>query len=204
VLIPLAEAGYQVYGIDHDPNMLAILRKNTPTAVETTTHLIQADLSNFNIPKQFTLIILPCNTFSTLNTETQQTSLECIRHHLTPDGLLAISIPNPTVIAQLETNHEPEIESVFSHPSTGHPVQVSCDWEHINDQVTLNWHYDHLLPNGQVERLTTPISHYLTSTEEYMRQFTLARFTIEATFGDFDHSPYVTSSPNFIILAKKI
>jgi SAM-dependent methyltransferase len=204
VLIPLAEAGFRVFGIDLDPGMLAVLQENIPSSLETRITLTQADLASFHLDQQFSLIIVPCNTYSTLNVNIRNKALGCIHEHLKTGGLFTVSIPNPTILARLEPSDNPEIETIFTHPSTGYPVQVSCDWERGANQVIINWHYDHLLPDGQVERLTTTIKHFLTTSEEYRQEIVGAGFNIRAVYGNFDRSPYRSKSPNFIILAEKI
>ena len=204
VLIPLAEAGYRTVGIDNDPGMLAVLIDNLPASHKNKVEVLQADFASFHFNQQSSLIILPCNTYSTLNVGIRHQVLQCVRRHLKTGGFFAVSIPNPTILSRLESNDEPEIESIFPHPITGHPVQVSCDWERGAAQVILNWHYDHLLPDGRVERLTASIHHFLTTTEEYQQEIVNAGLRISAVYGNFDLSAYKSQSPNLIILASKI
>ena len=68
VLLPLAEAGHTVYGIDNAPNMLSFLRQRIPPELEDHIHLFEADMTHFSIDERFRLILLPCNTYSTFNT----------------------------------------------------------------------------------------------------------------------------------------
>jgi hypothetical protein len=184
--------------------MLAILKENIPLQVKANIQVIETDFSNFSIPQKFSLIMLPCNTFCTLKSKNRLSTVKCIQNHLKPNGIFAVSIPNPAVMAKLESNDESEIESVFAHPTTGNPVQVSCDWVQSTDQVTLNWHYDHLKPNGNVERLTKTVHYYSKTTDKYLQNFARSGLKIQSTFGDFDRSPYTATSPHLIILAMKI
>jgi SAM-dependent methyltransferase len=204
VLIPLAEAGFRVYGIDLDPGMLAVLKDNLSASHKDKADILEADFASFHLNQHFSLIILPCNTYSTLNVGIRHQVLQCVHEHLKAGGAFVVSIPNPTILASLEPSDDPEIESIFTHPSTGYPVQVSCDWERGATQVIINWHYDHLLPDGQVGRLTTTIKHFLITSEEYRQEIVDAGFNIRAVYGNFDRSPYKSKSPNFIILAEKI
>ena len=204
VLIPLAKAGHRIYGIDKDPGMLAVLKDNLPASDQNKVETLQADFASFQLHQQFPLIILPCNTYSTLNAGIRYQVLRCVHQHLKTGGSFAVSIPNPTTLARLDSNDESEIDSIFPHPSTGHPVQVSCDWERSASQVILNWHYDHLLPDGRVERLTTSIHHFLATTKEYRQEIANAGLRINGVYGNFDLSPYKSQSPNLILVASKI
>ncbi|MBU1661480.1 MAG: hypothetical protein KKD28_08400, partial [Chloroflexi bacterium] len=125
------------------------------------------------------------------------------RQHLTPNGLFAVSIPNPYALAALKSSPQSEVETIFTHPQSGNPVQVSCDWERTDTHVTLRWHYDHLLPDGQITRLTTSTLHHLTSVAAYRDEFNAAGFAITATYGNFDHALYTPASPYLIVTLKR-
>jgi SAM-dependent methyltransferase len=202
VLVPLATAGFTIYGLDLDPGMLEICCQGVPSPVAADVHTIQADLSSFKIETHFPLILLPCNTFSSLATEARKSTLACVYQHLSPEGLFAVSLPNPEILSQVDPSDHSEIEMTFPHPKTLNPVQVSYDINRTDHNVHIDWHYDQLLPDGQVDRVTVSTIHWLTTTTEYLNDFTQADFTVETLYGDFDYSPYSSNAPNLIILAK--
>jgi SAM-dependent methyltransferase len=204
VLIPLAEAGYSGYGLDNDPNMLAYLHQQLTPAIQKKLSTVLADLSSFQIKMHFPLIILPCNTFSTLGADDRRSALQCIHQHLPADGLFATSIPNPEILANLEPTDQAEIEMFFPHPRTLNPVQVSYIIGRTAQNITLHWYYDHLHPDGKVERVTVSTSHCLTTTAQYRNEFTSSGFLLSELYGDFDYSPHTPDSPNLIIIANKI
>jgi hypothetical protein len=93
-----------------------------------------------------------------------------------------------------------EVEETFLHPLSGNPVQVSSAWRRGAHQFTVTWHYDHLLPDGQVQRLTAQAVHSLEPPEAYFEAITQANLQIKATYGDFDHSSYTPESPYLILV----
>lgn len=201
VLIPLAKAAYHCIGIDNNLAMLKFLQANIYSKIQPPPLLIQSDISQFPLGMRFPLIILPCNTFSTLDGEHRKACLCCVRSHLKPEGTFAVALPNPEVLRHLPVRSEPEFEEEFIHPETGNPVQVSSSWQRTKPEFTLTWHYDHLHPDGTVERLTIEISHQLISAEDYFDEMRQAGLMILETFGDFDRSAYSADSPHLIILA---
>jgi SAM-dependent methyltransferase len=203
VLIPLAQDGHTVYGIDNSPDMLTFLRENVPGELATRLHIVETDMTNFQIDAQFRLILLPCNTYSTFPSKTRITMLTCVFQHLIPGGIFAVSMPNPTSLAALQTNEEPEIETIFSHPESGHPVQVSSTWMKKDNSLMFNWHYDHLIPDGQIERLTTTVQHHLDSVGDYITELITTGFTIKSTYRNFETGSYKPESSLLIILAQK-
>src|SRR5512139_3189739 len=91
VLIPLAQAGYHTIGVDHDSAMLKFLQTHFKLDMGHSPELIEADISEFDLARQFPLIILPCNTFSTLSNEQRVGCLSCVGKHLRHGGIFAVS-----------------------------------------------------------------------------------------------------------------
>jgi len=204
VLVPLVEAGHTVYGLENDPEMFVILHDQILSASAHNAHIFLKDIRTFQFDIKFPLVLIPCNTYSTFPTKERHAALVCVRDHLSSQGIFAISIPNPEVLSRLETSDQAEIDSSFLHPTTGHPVQVSCNWTRSKDNLTIHWYYDHLLPDGRVERRSISIRHFLTSTQEYLHELESAGLKISAIYGDFDYSPHTADSPNLIVVAQKL
>jgi hypothetical protein len=79
---------------------------------------------------------------------------------------------------------------------------VSSAWVRQGDLFTLSWHYDHLLPDGRVERLSVRVQHYLAPVEAYLAELRAAGLEIKGVFGNFDWSPYDAGvSPHLILTA---
>jgi SAM-dependent methyltransferase len=201
ITLPLILAGCRVTGLDLDRNMLAYHKALADQAGIAAPDLIQADLTNFNLDRQFPLIILPCNTYSTLDPTQRQAALNCIRSHLIPGGIFAASMPNPEWLTEIEDEQEIEIETVFIHPETRNPVQASNEWRREEGLLEICWHYDHLLPDGQVERHSQATRHHLASTDQYLDELTANHFHVD-TFGDFDRRPFSSELPYLIFAAR--
>lgn len=201
VLIPLAQAGHRAMGIDHDPAMLRFLQANISLQLKPAPMIIQADISRFNLAAHFPLIILPCNTFSTLGENIRLGCLDCVRKHLEYGGLFAFSIPNPELLKGLPERAEAEVEDEFTYPQTGHPVQVSSSWQRTKDTFNITWIYDHLLPDGRVDRLTVETAHQIIPVDTYLDEIRSVGMKVTATYGDFDCSEYCEDAPYLICMA---
>lgn len=204
VLLPLAQAGRQVVGIDNDGSMLSFLRNSIPGELSHRVSLVQADFTRLCLKLQFGLIIMPCNTYSTLTRADRRAALHCLRQQLTPAGLFAVSMPNPTLLAHLPTHGKPEIEETFYLPTTGQPVQVSSAWNRAQDVFTLNWYYDLLFPDGGVERMSACVKHQVTPVKELLEEMREIGFQPDTLYGDFDQSEYTQTADHLIILASPV
>jgi SAM-dependent methyltransferase len=203
VLIPLAESGLQVFGLDKDAGMLAILKRNLQPHLRQRVHVWLSSVTQFHLEKQFACILLPCNTLSTFSKLTRQAMLVNVRMHLQPDGIFAASLPNPELLRRLPATTEPEVEELFLHPRDGEPVQVSSYWKREGQSFRVFWNYDHLLPNGHVERVSAQIVHQLNSADVYFSELKVAGFTRLRVYGDFDRSEYTRRSPSLILIAAR-
>jgi SAM-dependent methyltransferase len=203
LLLPVARAGYRVYGLDNDASMLAVLKGHLADGLRPLATIWQADMAAFRLAIRFSLILLPCNTFSTLPADACRRTLANAFTHLRPGGLFAASLPNPTLLARLPAQPDPEVEEIFSHPLDGEPVQVSSAWQRNGGWFELDWFYDHLLPDGQVERTRVTVRHRLDSPGSYLKMIEEAGLTLESRYGDFDFSPYKPGSPNLILIAAR-
>jgi SAM-dependent methyltransferase len=201
VLIQLAEAGYRSLGMDHDLAMLRFLRERIGE-LKPLASIIASDITRFNLAVKFPLIILPCNTFSTLRKNERLACLDCTRRHLKPGGTFAVSVPNPASLARLRTHSDAVVEDEFLHPQTGNPVQVSSAWRRMKDTVRVTWAYDHLYPDGRVERVTSETLHHVTPANDYLDEIRSAGLKVVEVFGDFDRSPYREDSPYLIWVTK--
>jgi SAM-dependent methyltransferase len=202
VLIPMAVAGHRTIGLDRDPSMLTYLHGNIGVKVQVPPIVFIADLSRFHLADQFQLIILPCNTFSTLPVRSRRDCLWCVRNQLSAGGIFAVSLPNPELLLHLPSRSEIELEDEFFHPTTGNPVQVSSSWQRTKHAFNVTWIYDHLFPDGKVEHLVVTTTHRMTSVETYLSELQSVGLNVTEIFGDFDRSAFSSDSPHLIILGR--
>jgi SAM-dependent methyltransferase len=203
VLIPLAEAGFGITGVDHDPGMLAYLSSILPPRSQGRVTLLTANLVDFGIERKFALIFIACNTLNTLPEHDRVEVLRRVSHHLLPGGLFAASVPNFALLDDALDYGELEVEETFTHPVSGFPVQVSSEYEKQGDWLALRWHYDHLRPEGLVERHTIETRHALIGYKVYAGELARADLELTGCYGDYDRSAYLPDSPQLILMAKK-
>ena len=203
VLVPLAQVCPSTFGLDNDADMLAFLRRSLPPTLHSRINVWLADLAAFHLETHFPLIILPCNTYSTLPKEKRQKMLVLVQHHLEAGGIFAVSMPNPEYLLRLPATVESELEEIFPHPSDGEPVQVSSSWKRTGRIFVINWNYDHLLPDGRVARTPAQVRHFLESPQNHLEELTNAGFEKPLLLGDFDGSKYDNDSPHLILIASR-
>jgi SAM-dependent methyltransferase len=124
ILIPCLNAGADGDGLDLYESMLSRLRQKA-AALGLAPHLYQADMSDFQLPRRYALIMITFNAI--IHNMTQEAQIRCLercRQHLLPGGLLAFD----TFFPGLQTIGTPEktrvLEGELKDPRTGLPVRM--------------------------------------------------------------------------------
>jgi SAM-dependent methyltransferase len=196
----LLEQGYKVTGVDSDPEMLDFIRLNTEE--DENLKLIEADFIEYAGYQGHPLVILPCNTFSTLDAPQRARLLSQIYSNMDEGSVFCTSIINPELLVDLPDSEEPEVEMEIEHPGTGHPLQISAEWNSDAEKFYLTWHYDHLLVDGQVERVSQSTEHFKVRAEAFIGEFVEIGFELKL-IGDFEWNDFDDESQYLIIKAIK-
>jgi len=201
VTLPLAEAGYEVWGIDLSEEILGVLekkRKTLPGEADRRLHISRADMCDFDLNRKFALIIIPARSFGVLTTPQQQTDcLACVRKHLQPDGrfimnVMRLRLPNGTASPSPE---EIPTGKVID-PETGRrirrallPLPRGADVDNqVIDHETVFYIEQ---PDGSEERISDRITVALF-TEQQMRELLVSNgFEILEEMRGFDGRPIV-------------
>ena len=207
VLIPTAQAGIEVTGLDLSPHMLAVCRehlKSEPEAVHSRVKLVEGDMRQFELSRTFKLVTLPFRPFQHLTTvEEQLACLGCIRRHLAEGGKLILDIFNPSVESLVRQNFGEEMsdEPEFSMPDGRRVIRrhsvVSRDRTRQINYVELIYYVTY--PDGREERLVQafPMRYFFRFEAEHLLE--RAGFEVEQLYGDYDKSPYGAKYPGELI-----
>ncbi|MBN1352480.1 class I SAM-dependent methyltransferase [candidate division KSB1 bacterium] len=100
VLLPLANAGFEVHGIDLSENMLNVCRlKMKQQNLFDKIHLYRANMSNFEMErKDFTLVYIAVRSFMHIfNQKDQLACLAQVYRHLRPGGYFIVNVYAPNL-----------------------------------------------------------------------------------------------------------
>jgi len=212
VTLPLLKAGRIVVGVDRDLAALEYLKSTlggASDAVRQRARLVNEDILSFVPGISFGAVIIPCNTYSTFNPSGRLKLLKSASSWLGSGGKLIFSLANPLQTTEIfndlhDKRHvdSPEIEETITHPETGHPVQISSRLRSTADTLLWDWIYDHLHPNGQVEREMVTVEHFLVSKQEILSELQRENFEAVHCLGDYSGEPYSDSSPYLIVVCR--
>ncbi len=211
VLIPIAQAGVEIVGLDLSPHMLEVCRgrlKAESEEVRSRVQLVQGDMRQFELSRTFRLVTLPFRPFQHLTTvEDQLACLGCICRHLAEAGRLILDIFNPSLESLARQNFGEEIseEPEFSMPDGRRVIRrhkiVSRDAANQINYVELIYYVTH--PNGRQERLVQafPMRYLFRFEAEHL--LARAGFEVEQLYADYDKSPYGSKYPGELIFVAR-
>jgi len=209
VLVPLARAGLRVTGLDVSKAMLAVARRKLggePAEVSERVNLIHADMTQFDLGRQFGLVIIPFSAFQVLLTRSEQRAcLERCRAHLEAGRLLAIDVFNPQLIRLTSSAPVLEGPEEFSGPE-GETVRWSGETEYNLASQTLRsrWRYERTTSGGEttVSQHVLALHYFFRFEVEWMLE--ACGFEVEAVYGNFEGSAFAGDSPEMIFVARKM
>ncbi len=207
-LAPLAQAGFQIDGIDSSPAMLALARVKVAAVrgAERRVRLIEGDFTESLPAGRYRLAFALMNTFLHLaDQETQLAALEAWHEALAPGGLLLIDIFSPDVAELASLNGRLEWDRTWTDPSTGRQVMkfLARTLDPAEQRMQVTHIYDEMDVDGTVRRSVASFElRYLWRFEAELL-LEKAGFEVEAVYGDWEMGDYDSASDRMIFLARR-
>lgn len=198
ILIPTAEAGVGIVGLDASSAMLDVARtkisKLSPDA-QSRAELIEGDMRTFSLGRKFKLITIPFRAFLHLLTpDDQRTCLERIRKHLEDDGRLILNIFDTRLDAVVK-HATPLMEkrSDFTDPKSGRRivVWVTDRFDPEAQVISEDRIFEEISEDGVVlSRIYSPLTLCWIYRREMQYLLELSGFKVDALYGDFNRGPF--------------
>jgi len=213
ILLPIAQAGSAVVGLDRSPDMLTILRRKLAKLapeVQARVELVEGDMRAFSLDRDFSLITIPYRAFLHLLTpKAQRQALECIREHLADDGRLIFNIFDPSldmIVSSLGLGGTSlKRDSEFIHPETGNQVIVWYSGQYDPEIQLLNAYFifEEIDSNGRVlQKIYNPLTLRYVHRYEMRYLLELSGYKVEALYGDFQRGPFRYSGEQIWVVRK--
>lgn len=208
VAIRLAEAGYNVVGLDHSSPMLKISQVKSEGI--DNVRWVLADMRSFKLDETFGLIIIPGHAFQNLNSPVEQVScLKSIRQHLKAGGTLVIHLDHQNIgwLGEISEEKKGVFESAeqFIHPIRSSRIHTSRAWsyEPSTQTATVETVWDELDSSAQIiDRVESgPIQLHCVFRFEMEHLLALLGYSIQAVYGDFHRQQLTDDSSEMIWVA---
>jgi len=206
VLLPLAQEGHHIVGLDSSSDMLTLAKTKVEQAKLThNVTLVEGNLVDFSLQSRFDLIYIPINTFMHCYTQEQQLScLNCARRHLNTGGRLIIDIYHPDPQSLTECDGRLVCESVFADETSGNTIQHSYSRRLDRAQQTqrITFVVDETDSSGSMTRVYFSFRMRFVYRFEMQLLLRTAGYSLENLYGSYDLEPFESSSEKMIFVAR--
>lgn len=216
ILIPSAEAGATIIGVDSSRAMLdrALHKVNAlPPDVQRRIGLVKGDMRSFRFDEQFALITIPFRAFlHLLQVSDQIVTLRNIHRHLREDGRLVLNFFDPSM--EYIVGHSGPIGGALH--ATGESFVDSRSGNLLIEWATVSYNrelqridqyfvYDELDASGRVVgRLYRNLRLRYIFRWEFEHLLARCGFEVESLYGTFDRRPHLQSGQELIWVARPV
>jgi SAM-dependent methyltransferase len=200
IALPLARAGYEIWGVDPSDAMLTRARERLKGSA--AVHLCLGFVDQLDPNLTFPFVVLALNTLWHLpDLEGQIGMLRSIERRLRPGGLLLVDLSNPLTMADRQSRGE--LRQRVRRSISGRTIcALSAAWDNEAEQLlTLSLTYEETHVDGLTRRSFADLRLrylYRFECELALRQAGLA---LRQCYGWYDLQPFTSSSPNLLMVA---
>ncbi|RKX41844.1 MAG: class I SAM-dependent methyltransferase [Thermotogae bacterium] len=201
VTIPIAEQGIKITGLDISTPMLSYAkRKATMKGVDV--EWVKADCRGFKLDKKFKLVFFPFNSIAHLHDlESIESCFLCVKAHLEDDGRFIIDVFNPRLDILMRDPSKRYPVAEYPDPDGRGTVVITENntYDAASQINRIKWYYK---MGDQAEEIVEELNMRIFYPQELDALLHYNGFTIESKFGNYDESPFVSTSPKQLIVCR--
>lgn len=203
LLLPLANEGLAITGVDHSAVMLERARHRLAAAGHQHVRLVEADVRHADLPAaHFVLAFVAANSFMHLQTIPDQlAALQVARHALRRKGSLIIDLYNPDPNRLLNEDNRLTLEHCFVFEGRQVQKLVAIDSDPASQLSYVTYLYDEIDAEGRLSRQHLQFTMRWFYRYELEHLLARAGFSVHSLYGSYDLEPYSASSPRLIAIA---
>ncbi|MBY8998229.1 MAG: class I SAM-dependent methyltransferase, partial [Candidatus Thorarchaeota archaeon] len=203
VTFELAHKGFEVVALEQSTSMMAEARKKleiSPKDVSRRITLVEGSMKEFSLDQKFPLIIVPNSFVHLLTTEDQLSTIQCVKDHLTDDGLFILDL----YPGELQYEHATFEDIPAKLPDGGTVTRSGVIQSDLpNHLMRIELRYTVRDVDGQVINEIDVVSGAaLLFQQEVDLLIQMSSMIIENEFGDFEKNPYTPDSGRRIFVLK--
>jgi ubiquinone/menaquinone biosynthesis C-methylase UbiE len=198
--LPIALSGVAITGLDFSESMLRVADERA-RANNISITFTRGDIRQFQFETRFDFIFLPAGTFLHLLTRTDvEAFFTSVRRALTPTGVLALDVHNPTVtwLKTLPLPTAPQ-QRTFPHRTTRAPITVTTTTNYHADRQLLTQRHQYQFADGALQESTVVLKLCFPIELQWLLYYN--GLTITQLYGGYLREPFTAQSARQIVLA---
>jgi SAM-dependent methyltransferase len=201
IAIPLAEAGYDVTGVEVSEEMVERGRTKSKSV-----EWVRGDMRGVKLGRRYGLAVCAFNSFlCLLSVDDALAFLRNTREHLEPGGLLGIEVSAFSPEELVDPPGGPELRHDFTRKlPDGRVDRFSVSrYDAASQLLRMRLFYELYGATGELEdRRAHDLTIRVVGRGELDLMLRLAGFEVEAVYGGFEGEPFAAESDHLIVLAR--
>lgn len=204
LLVPIAQRGLDVMGLDSSPSMLERARDQAQRA-NLQVPLVQGDMRAFALERKFDLVFIGSNSLSHVPDIPALRSLfAAVYAHLSPRGRLVFDVANPDVRAlALYTVLAPDERTKHNAIQHSNWGELSVDEHSTYDaatQITQSVWYLYSASRRSAQTFVLNLRSFFPRELELLLES--CGFELVERYGDFNGVPFTSESPHQVCVCR--
>jgi SAM-dependent methyltransferase len=199
--VPLAEAGFEVTGVELSGRMVERGREKSEAV-----QWVQGDMRSARLGRRFGLAVCAFNSFLCLSSVNDALAfLRNAREQLEPGGLLGIEVSAFSPGELVDPPGGPRLQHDFTRElPEGRLERFSFSrYDAATQLFSMRLFYELYGASGELEnRRAHDLTIRVTGCDELGLMLRLAGFEVEAVYGGFEGEPFSAESDHLIVLAR--
>lgn len=201
ITIPIAEAGFEVTGIDLSENMLEHAQ-NKVSDGRLSAQFLHANMTNFTLGRKFKTIVLPSNNLAHLMDYREAGKcFSSVYEHLEEDGVFIIDAFVPSLAILTKSPEHEEVLSKYADPDGHGEVEVVARAVYETDTQVRRAKTFQRIPNKATIEGHLNMRMYFPQELEALLYH--CNFEIVNKYGSYSKEPFSSKSIKQLIVAKK-
>lgn len=195
--IPIAQEGYNIFGVDYTPSMLEQAQAKAIKA-GLEINFIEADIRTLDLQEQFDFIFIPFNSIHHLyRNEDLFRALESVKKHLKDGGLFLFDCFNPNIQYIVENEKGQTVIAEYKTDDNRNVlIKQTMRYESATQINRIEWHYS---INGEFHS-TQNLDMRLFFPQELDSYLKQVGFNIIHKFGNFAEGEFDDNSEKQIYI----
>ena len=210
VSLVLAREGFNITGLDLSNEMLDVFRQkldNEPQSIKDRINLVHCNMAKFKFDKKFALIISPFRAFVSLTDDNDISSaLNCIREHLTDDGIFIVNMFNPRPVMDESWCYPETVQWERLDESTGNYVVKKTSGDKIDTEnriIYASLAYEVTDKDGNISRHLESLKLKYFYEHQLQTVIEKAGLTVKEKFGWYDKTTIEQTKRELIFVCGK-
>jgi SAM-dependent methyltransferase len=214
ITLPLAQLGFDVVGLDNQPEMLQKAeerRLRTSSEIRQRLQFIEGDMRTWSAHADFDLILIPASSIShVLSLEDQLAVWKTCHDNLRPDGRLLVEITMPNMASFADSYTVPsrtlveiDIDNVSESDGTRLIRRKTTRYLRHEQRAQIRFIYEKYQDGRGVESYVDDFASHVFFPRELRLLFVHTGYEVEETLGDYRGRALMADSPVMIMIGRR-